>query len=578
MITSPIRMTLAVLALALTPVMIQAQSVPEGKAALVEAVLGRVQLKVDGKSSTPKVGQALDFGATLVTGSNGRVSLRHAGNSVSRLAPNTELTLRAPEAKQKGTFLALGKGIIRFLVGKRAPGESFEVSTSNAVAAVKGTDGEVETDGTTTKAAVYSSGLQKAMDLLSSASGKSMTLAPGQAVDLAEGGFQTRELSAEDFERSQQQFSGLPEPSLDGADAGPAEDARSESQAAGALADAISDAFSSVMADLEVDNLLERNDRNDDLVAGRIAYDRNGDRTQISSYVVRAADNTIMKATYSQRESGPFAGTTFAEEQTVWNRALPDDWASIARDYLDSPANSDANGEPIHWRASQYFRAGNPQGDLMQVWREYERPYFEAWWDGERYYRGELLPQGFEQELHINGSPVQYLAWLADSEYYSDPQSEGYSPNNDSFIADGPYAYESSWDENTDYDGQKVSFNYCIYCETEQDVFLTTELRVLTQDGTVLDPLSVLHPDVRYGFQYGEGETGLRFFRGLDNAYSIELTFLSPLLSAPIDLLVIPEIFNHFDFFDMPGWDYYGPPSGGGEEEPCGECCQQCEV
>jgi hypothetical protein len=566
---SPIRTALAILALAVTPVMAQASTVPEGKAALVEAVLGRVQLQVDGKSSTPKVGQALGFGATLVTGANGRVSLRHAGNAVSRLAPNTELTLRAPEAKKKGAFLSLGKGIVRFLVGKRAPGESFEVSTSNAVAAVKGTDGEVETDGKSTKAAVYSSGLQKAMELLSSASGKSVTLAPGQAVDLAEGGFQTRVLSAEDFERSKQAFAGLPEPSLEGADEGPAEGARAESAAANALAEAISDAFSGLMADLAVDSLLERDERTGDTVAGRIAYDRNGDRTQISSYVVRADDTSVMKATYSKRESGPFAGITFAEEKTVWNRPLPADWASIARTFLDSPANTDANGDPVHWRSRQYFRAGNPQGDLMQVWREYERPYFAGWWDGQRYYRGYLLPQGFEQELWVNGTPVMFQAWLADPSYYE--SGEGYHPNNDSLLADGPYPYESSWDTWIDYDDQKVTFKYCVYCGSPDDVLLQTDVRILTQDGTVLNPGGTLHWQAQDALYYGDG--GLRHFRGLSNSYSIELTFSSNLLSAPIDLLVMPEVFNHFDFFDMPGYEYYGPTY---YDEGCGECCQEC--
>jgi hypothetical protein len=150
---------------------------------------------------------------------------------------------------------------------------------------------------------------------------------------------------------------------------------------------------------------------------------------------------------------------------------------------------------------------------------------------------------------------VMFQAWLADPSYYE--SGEGYHPNNDSLLADGPYPYESSWDTWIDYDDQKVTFKYCVYCGSPDDVLLQTDVRILTQDGTVLNPGGTLHWQAQDALYYGDG--GLRHFRGLSNSYSIELTFSSNLLSAPIDLLVMPEVFNHFDFFDMPGYEYYGP-------------------
>lgn len=540
--------TVLALALALAPSFAWSLAVPADKAAVVEAVIGKVQLISAGKESTPKVGQALVFGDVLSTGANGRVSLRHAGNAVSRMAPNTELTLKAPGAK-KGTFLGLSKGFVRYLVGKRAPGESFEVQTSNAVAAVKGTDAETGTDGKKTTSRVFSSGREKALELLSLGTGKSVTLAPGQAAELDADGFTSREITRDEFEASKAQFEGLPTPEVEEAQEEAKQEAAEESQEASALGDAISDAFGDLMADLGIDSLIERDERTGDVAASRIAFDRNGDRTQISSWVVRADDKTIAKATYSQRKTGPFAGTSFAEETTVWNQTLPVDWASIATNYLDSEANTDGNGNPIWWRELTQFRAGNPQGDLMRVQRTYERPYFDYYFDGETYYRYGLQRQGFTQLLWLNNIPTHGMSWLAYP--VGDPAM---------LLADAPGSEDSyekwmNWGETYD----SVTLNYAVF--SEEPPFLSTDIRVLDMEGNaqeITEGLVYAYPDHLYAF------------RGVNSQYNIELTFNSPVFSAPIDLLVIPDIFNHFEMFEIPGYEYYPP-----NNVVC-ECCD-CE-
>ncbi len=511
----------------------------KGHAAVIEALLGRVELNRAGKTSKPKLGQALRFGDTIVTGSNGRVSLRHADNAVTRMAPNTDLTLKAPGEK-KGIFLGLKKGLVRFLVGKRKPGESFEVETANAVAAVKGTDGETETDGKNTRSAVFSSGRQKALELLSRETGKSVSIAPGQEAGLDDKGFQTRELSREDFERSDGQFQGLPTPGVEGGEGGeeggeqgqggpvPADEDASLS----AIGDAISDAFADVMEDLGLDNLLLRDEQTGDLVAGRVAFDRFGERTQISSYVIRTDDTTITKATYSKREKGPFAGTSLAQEATVWNQALPQDWASVADRALDDPANLDSAGAPLFWREFQYFIASNPQGDVLEVTRDYQRPYFAYdYMNVSGLYRGALLPQGFSQRLDINDQAVHYFDWLADASAFVTENAAG------AYVAYPPDTYDD-WDSfSFDEADGSVRFEYSIF----SSVFLETDVRLLAQDGTVV-PLTDKVSEPAF----------LRDLKGFDNAYNLEVTFRSVYLSAPIDLLIIPEIFDAFDFYDLP--------------------------
>lgn len=567
---------LTVLCLSLLVAPVRAEDVPAGKAAVIEAIIGRVHVVVlGGKSAKPKVGQVLAFGDALSTGSNGRVSLRHADNAVTRLAPNTELTLTAP-GERKGVFLSLTKGLIRFLVGHRKPGYSFEVETSNAVAAVKGTDGSVETDGKVTHGAVFSSSRQKAMDFLNRATGEKIMLSPGETAGLDDKGFNTRELNKDDFTRSEGSFKGLPPPVVEGTEgegggtgtggvgasggaggAGgtggigeggstPGSDAAQDS-----LGDAISDAFGSVMADLGVDSLLEHDDRTGDLAAGRIAYDRNGDRTQISSYVLRSTDTTIAKATFSKRETGPFTGTSFAEEATTWNAKLPEDWASVAKRALADPANLDGTGYPIFWKTHQDFRAGNPKGDTLQVLRDYQIPLFQPVYNAGTtgYDRGAIFDsQGFTQDLYMDGTAVQHISWVNDTSYYES------DPNSQTLIGDNiNYDYDNYWatnDSNTDPPGGlnadgTYSLVYSVW--GTQQVFLQTDVAVLTQNGQKLDAGSLV-PVLADSF----ADHFLHDFRGLNNNYNIELTFKSIYFSAPIDLLVIPEIFDKMDMFDVP--------------------------
>jgi hypothetical protein len=563
-----------VMALCLVPALSKALEVPEGKAAILEAVIGKVKVTVAGKSDVAKVGQVLGFGDSLSTGANGRVSIRHADNAISRLAPNTELTLQAPGEK-KGVFLKLALGAVRFLVGKRAPGESFEVATTNAVAAVKGTDGEVETDGTNTTGTVYESDHQRALELLDTLSGKSIFLDPGETVGLTKEGFEKRTLDPNDFKNRQERYNGLPQPNLGGEQGGdktpapdkgdqgavpPKEDVKVD------IADAVSDAFADAMKDMATDSFLEHDERTGDLVAGRIVYDRQGTRTQVSAFITKEKDHpdTLLKATYSKRTTGDFAGTSFAQEETTWNQALPTDWTTVVKTALSDPSNLDVNGYPIYYKLSQYFAAGNPQGDLMEVVRNYEVPTYYATYIGQDvnsnylYDKGAINPtQGFSQGLYLDGQAIFYFDYLDNKASY-----DSYRVNDPNactgcnvvvtsapIASNSPYSYDQWYVTNTqtmdaNYNTVGQTYTYNTQCCGNGTPFLTTNMVVLDNVGNLQNLYNVA-PNMDYNQLP-------RDFKGIDNSLNIELTYVSPYMKAPIDLMIIPEVFDAMDMFDVP--------------------------
>lgn len=152
------------------------------------------------------------------------------------------------------------------------------------------------------------------------------------------------------------------------------------------------------------------------------------------------------------------------------------------------------------------------------------------------YTRGTLVSEQYYHELlYLNDQLVLALdysssASAGNSLLVADDPNLGYSPYG--------YPYVSI---NGSYTGQDNT-QYSISYGDGYGSFLTTDIYVLQQDGTVLDQGAL-------GLQPGGY---LSAFRGLDNQLDIELAFRWDGMNAPIDLLVIPAIFDQMDFFDAP--------------------------
>lgn len=121
-----------------------------------------------------KLAQAVKVGDRLRTNFHGAVSLLMEDGSVVRLGSNSEMTLALPE-KGDGTVFGLIKGVFRAAVEKQAS-RQFAVKTASGVAAVKGTQYEVSTDGARTELRV----LEGAVELADGAGANAVTVSAGE--------------------------------------------------------------------------------------------------------------------------------------------------------------------------------------------------------------------------------------------------------------------------------------------------------------------------------------------------------------------------------------------------------------
>jgi len=94
-------------------------------------------------------GQLFGPGDRIVTGDGASLHLVLADGSSVALGANSEITLRSLGSGAPGsvTLLSLARGLLDTMVEKLKTGSRFEIETSSAVAAVKGTDFEVSDTG-----------------------------------------------------------------------------------------------------------------------------------------------------------------------------------------------------------------------------------------------------------------------------------------------------------------------------------------------------------------------------------------------------------------------------------------------
>ena len=98
-----------------------------------------------------KTGQSLDAGTSVRTGDTGRATIQFPDGSLTRLAPNTTVTIQAAQLNSAGTLksasLAEKIGRTFSVVQKLAGGASFSVAGHSVSAQVRGTQFEVVVNG-----------------------------------------------------------------------------------------------------------------------------------------------------------------------------------------------------------------------------------------------------------------------------------------------------------------------------------------------------------------------------------------------------------------------------------------------
>ena len=516
-----------------------AMVVPAGKAAVVEVVRGTVSVTTAQGSQAPTVGQALDFGVRVVTGGDGRVFLRLADRAVTRLAANTEMTLDPP-GQRHGTFMTLAKGFIRFLVGQRAPGDAFEVSAKNVVAAVKGTDAGVEIVGDTVQGTVYDSDHKPALALTDTDSGDQHDLDPGQTGILGPDGFSQHDLTGQDLQHGTDAFQGLPAADLGqgGADGGQESGpglGLGQGGSGDTLSQDVQDALDGLGHDLTVEGNQDAQDRNGDLVSGRLAVDRFGVQVQIANNLYRTAADTVVLRTSTSRASGPNQGVTDASLTTQWNKPLPDgDWLNVIQWSLNDHANNFnlSTASPAWYRLNSVFTASNPSGDQLALSSYFGAPFLNTssvWDQASVQDMWATNAAGAKEEIYYDfySTTGASLGLTADLSALAGPQvglashSAGYGAI-PSPLAGG------------------VSYNYGLFANATNYTLIQT-FHVLNALGQ-LQGLPQVATSTGPPFGYPVGPQG---FMGLNPDVNIETSLDLPgFFSRSIDLMVMPEIFD----------------------------------
>ena len=534
--------------------------VPDGKAAVAEMVIGKVDLtNAVGETSALAKGQVLDFGDKIASGVDGRVALRLANRSTARLAPNSEMSFKDP-GKRNGTFIGLVKGWARFLVGARAPGEAFEVTTDNAVAAVKGTDLEVGIeDNGSTYACVYNSEHHPALNFGDPNGSNGIDLDAGQGATFDGTNFDQFKDLGPSGQPGGDRYHGLPDPGTGGdqGDANPNPGPNAGGDQHDKLEAAVAGALDQLGQDIQVSTNQDNQDRNNDLASGRVGVDRFGYQVRMSNNLIRTAPNTVVLSTLSERTAGPNQGVTSASLSTTYNQALPEDWLGVLKLSLTSPSNLDVNGSPIWWQTQNVFTAANPVGDNLVLTTLLSAPYLnfnsaftqdyiQDLWAytpmvglGALHTAGSLVAAQSSEELFYNVHSAQ--ASLATGNISTDAALLA-SPQSGSSAYDGVYYYSSAAPLGG---GVTLSYNNTSFSSTGGFIYYPT----YTQTFHILDGAGNLQPIPSYitaSFSgFNNGGFGPIDFLGVDRSLNIETSIDVPgFFKQPIDLLVMPELFD----------------------------------
>lgn len=360
-----------------------------GPGAIFQPDGGRIQFKA---------GAMILPGSRIVTREGGTAVLMMDDGSRVSVGPNTDLTLAesSVEGEARSTVFQMVRGLFRATVQKLTVGSNFIVKTGDAVAAVKGTEFEVEADENGTEARV-----SEGKVWLENAKGERGELRERMAQRVRRGGGLEglRTLSEDESGRLRQWFRESHSPHS-GAYL-PADRARLEAWADLApgerqkllrdLAKSLGGAWDDIIS-LSREERQERwRDRlraNDerrlaaegarvDFALGKTALDRQGRRVRFDEFIIRPAANQMQFLNYTRRGER----TDVISSINTYNRDLPRNLAEAPgmnqRLWLQSLANP-----PRFWVTDSSLVAGNSSGDSFAATNSYYDPYFRGlYWE-----------------------------------------------------------------------------------------------------------------------------------------------------------------------------------------------------
>lgn len=121
----------------------------EDEIAFVRRYVPAVTVTNTSVDSLQEVGRALISGDTLTTGESGYAMVLFLDESIARVSPASQLVIRSELNPEKNLNIRTHVGMLlggMFLDVEKQPGREFEITTTNAVASVKGTKFGVTAD------------------------------------------------------------------------------------------------------------------------------------------------------------------------------------------------------------------------------------------------------------------------------------------------------------------------------------------------------------------------------------------------------------------------------------------------
>ncbi len=114
----------------------------------IASAVGDVKLVTDQGEKSPQAGDSVAQGDMIVTGKSALVDILYSTRGLIRISENSQvrISLLAFDSEKENTRLAMNKGKLFVTISKLTKSSSFEVSSSTAVAAVRGTSLSVIAD------------------------------------------------------------------------------------------------------------------------------------------------------------------------------------------------------------------------------------------------------------------------------------------------------------------------------------------------------------------------------------------------------------------------------------------------
>ncbi|MFH1825521.1 MAG: FecR domain-containing protein [Candidatus Firestonebacteria bacterium] len=347
--------------------------------ATITKMEGEVEVLYKGEKNwdAPRLYYVLKSGDKIRT-KNGKAELILNDGSVINIRENTylEMTKLEFDAVKRVSILQLLMGKIKSKVTKRDEGSIFEIRSSNAIAAVKGTEFIVEVFEKTTDVIVLE-GVVALSDIMKE---KEIFIKENEKSSLKENILESpRELLPEEKMRIKEVWE---TGKLEKKENGESEEAKKK--------DIKKEMFDlrKELIDLRKDltDLRDRSDmetkqdqleRLNDTQNGVVNMDRHGYRIRTEEHILRPDPRTITFLSLTGRKEGPDAGISKMEINNVFNQPLPENFMDIKK-WVDSSEWAKSSSMPSYFYMKQDYILKNPYGDSIVNDKMYSQPKIES--------------------------------------------------------------------------------------------------------------------------------------------------------------------------------------------------------